>query len=136
MIISIEDNVILSGTLAKDAEAKSFNKNDRTFTIYNFSVAVDKIRQDNGEFKTIWANCYSWNPVVAKLKKGEKVFAVGKHEVQTYTNREGVESYTEKVNVDFVLSQGKSSYSGSSNQPQVQTQSFQEVPIDDDSLPF
>ena len=48
MIISIEDNVILSGTLAKDAEAKSFNKNDRTFTIYNFSVAVDKIRQDNG----------------------------------------------------------------------------------------
>ena len=134
MIISIEDNVILSGTLAKDAEAKSFNKNDRTFTIYNFSVAVDKIRQDNGEFKTIWANCYSWNPVVAKLKKGEKVFAVGKHEVQTYVNREGVESSTEKVNVDFVLSQGKSSYTGGNQQTQLPVQSFEEVQTED--LPF
>lgn len=135
MIIQIDENVILSGSLAKDAESKSFNKGERTFTTYSCSVAVDKIRQENGEFKTIWANCYSWNPALGKLKKGEKVFAVGKHEVQTYVNREGIESTAEKVNVEFVLSQGKPSYSGSSQQPAPQeVQSFQEVPIDE--LPF
>lgn len=135
MIIQIENNVILSGTLAKDAESKSFSKGEKTFTTHSCSVAVDKIRQENGELKTIWANCYSWNPALGKLKKGEKVFFVGKHEIQTYINREGVESTAEKINVEFVLSQGKSNYSGTTQQPTPQQmQSFEEIPSEE--LPF
>lgn len=135
MIIEIDGNVILTGGLAKDAEAKSFNKGEKTFTTYSCSVAVDKIKQDNGEMKTIWANCYSWSPMLGKLKKGDRVFMVGKHEVQTYTNREGAMMTTEKINVEFVTPQGKSSYnSSSSQQPSSEVQSFQEV--DTGELPF
>lgn len=135
MIIEIDGNVILTGGLAKDAEAKSFNKGEKTFTTYSCSVAVDKIKQPDGQMKTIWANCFSWNPALGKLKKGEKVLLIGKHEVQTYVNREGVETSTEKVNVDFVLSQGKSSYSGGQQaQAQTQVQTFEEV--DTGELPF
>ena len=137
MIIEIDGNVILTGGLAKDAEAKSFNKGEKTFTTYSCSVAVDKVKQDDGDMKTIWANCFSWNPALGKLKKGEKVLLIGKHETQYYTNKEGVQMSAEKINVEFVLSQGKPSYGGGSqqSQPQTQVQSFQEVDPDGE-LPF
>lgn len=95
---------MVCGVTPKDAEYRQVGEKQSSFT--TFSVKSDEIATDNGETQAKWTNCKCWHSVAryaATIKKGDMVFAVGKIETDTWTDKKTGEQKTSKNLVcDFV----------------------------------
>ena len=96
-----DGSVIISGSLAKDAEYKQVGGNNSSLT--KFAVKVGerqpKVQGERGE--AVWVSCQCWHSVARAtkaLKKFDVVFCVGKVEKKPYTSKDG----KEKVDVHLV----------------------------------
>ena len=82
---------IIIGNLTKDAEV---NKIGNDMSVCNFTVAVNRRKQKGKEQEVDYFNVVTWREQAdycgQYLKKGNKVGVVGRCEVRTYEDKEGV----------------------------------------------
>lgn len=107
--------VHVTGRIGRDPEeieTKNGNK------LLKFSVAAD--RRKNDERGALWMNINVWNGLTGKmpLEKGSAVNVVGYLDMNTYTNKEGVQVTSPEVNatsVDFAMTGGSRQNDGNGN---------------------
>lgn len=131
MFIKQNKNAMLCGKVAKEPEKKVIDKGEKTYQIVNVSVVVGKDENDN----SIWKNLYAWGSTLRNLKQGDVIFVCGEIEESKYTGRDGAEHTAEKIKVDFVAVQGKSSAS-EQTQAMANAQSLEPTETDGDNLPW
>ncbi len=131
------NRIIIMGYITKDLELKTTQNNK---TLCNFTVAVNRtFEKDKADF----IQCVVWNKPAEYLtkygKKGSLVLVEGALNIDQVDN-----SYYTKINVSQVsLIGGKSeneqgSQSGSQqvSKKEVETETFDDLGIDDSSYPF
>lgn len=91
-------NITIIGHLGRDPETKEFGGN----TVTSFSIAVTQKRKGKDNVTT-WYNCAAWNKtgqlVQQYLKKGSTAMVTGTPALETYTNKDGVQKSSIKVDV-------------------------------------
>ena len=124
------NKVILIGNVTKDVELSTSN-NGKNFA--NFTLAVSRgVENSNGDQETDFINCVAFNKTAENLakfvKKGNKLAVVGKLQIDSYIDTQGVKKYSTKVVVnedEFLTPKTQDTHPEGFN------------PIDDDdSLPF
>lgn len=130
--------LILSGSLGKDPERKTFSA---TGSVVNFTLA-ETIIGANGEKKTAWHDCGAFGKVSDTIErycqKGTAVTLTGQLRYDEYENKEGQKVKRAKMNV-FSLEitarwKEQPSVAAQPSQQQTPSQGNPEQPEDD--LPF
>lgn len=109
----------LIGNLGKDCVVNNVNGKN----VINFNVAhTEKFKDSSGmqKEKTIWVECAYWSDrtgIAPYLKKGTNVYLEGNPDVRTYTNNEGKQGASLRLNVQFVqLLGGRNNEGGAPNE--------------------
>lgn len=120
------------GRLAADAEVKDVNGKK----VLEFRIAVD---QGYGDRKTtLWISCNKWgeNTTVAQyLLKGTQVHVLGEPSLNTYTNKEGKDVTTLRLNCSQITLCGGAPVKQEQQTPVTSAADFTPPAIDGD-LPF
>lgn len=95
---------LLNGNIGKDPEIRhTSNSNTKVAT---FSVAVNRVKDKNGEVATDWFNCVAWGDqadiVEAQVKKGMTVILTGKFLTRSYDDKDGKRVYVTEFWVDTI----------------------------------
>lgn len=134
------DSVMICGGLPRDAEFKTVGEKSSSLTKFSVKVGERDIGADQRE--AIWCNCICWNKVAdltKKLKKGDIVFAIGKLQQRSYTDREGDEKTVRELVCESVFRMSPSEDAGDSGKANagLDLNDFPELDDDDDTdLPF
>lgn len=100
------NRITLIGSLGKDAETKSINKNS---TVTKFSLATSRgVQQPDKTWKeyTTWHNITAFNftkSVTDELTKGTKIFIEGRQENNSYKDKDGVQKYSSEVIAEKII---------------------------------
>lgn len=125
------------GRLGKDPETRYASSGD---AITSFSIAVGwKSKDKEG---TEWVNCTAFGKLGEicgqYLKKGSQVFVQGRFKTDKYTDKDGVERYSTKINLDNMQmlggrSEGESKPQDYNPKPEGKKPKFDELESD---IPF
>lgn len=131
--------IILMGRLTKDAETR-YTQGSEPMAISNYTLAVDRPKNKNGETVTDFINCTAFgkNAEFAEkyLKKGTKILVRGSLNIDSYTNKDGNKAYSTKVIVEHhEFCESKGTGNTTAPAPQADADGFTPAPIDED-LPF
>ena len=148
------NKVILIGRLTKDPELR---KTPTDVSVVQFTIAVNRAFQQNGERQADFINCIAWRAQAENLaryiKKGGQIAVEGSIQTRSFDDANGVRKYvTEVVCSQITFLESKKSDSGYNDLSQLEVppmrenNSFsQESPfgdlkstfdISDDDLPF
>lgn len=125
------------GRLGKDPETRYAASGD---AITSFSIAVGWKSKDKEGAE--WVNCTAFGKLgeicSQYLKKGSQVFVQGRFKTDKYTDKDGVERYSTKINLDSMQMLGGRSESESKQQdgnhkPEGKKPSFDDL---GDDIPF
>lgn len=124
--------IIISGTIGRDAEVKSFEN----FDIISFPLAVSENFKKNGEWqkKTEWFECQIFRETAGEktarnIKKGSVVIVEGKASSSAWVNKDGKATSALRVKVE------KFEIAKFADSMPVEMKENHEAKIDDDS-PF
>ncbi len=127
------------GRLGKDPEVRYTQSGD---AVCSFSLAVGwKGKEKEG---TEWVPCTAFGKLGEicgqYLKKGSQVFVQGRFKTDKFTDKDGQERYSTKINIDNMQMLGSKPEGSSNEEPQQRGQqpskpkpSFDDL---DDSIPF
>lgn len=136
------NKVILIGNLTAYVELKQSTSG---VSVCSFSIAVNRKMAKNNECDFI--NVVVWRQqaefVCKYFKKGNPILVCGQLQTRTWTDNNGQKRYATEVVADEVYFVGNKESSAEAN-PQAYTpsaytgnsQNFEEIPSDDDKLPF
>lgn len=116
------------GRLGKEPEVKYLQSGD---AVANFSIACGwKSKDKEG---TEWINVTAFGKLGEVcgqyLHKGSQVFVQGKMKTDKYTDKNGVEKYSTKIQADKIQFLGK-------NEAADAIAPATQAPVEDDSIPF
>lgn len=135
------NKVILQGNVGQDAEVRKSNSG---MHIVNFSLATNENRKKDDK----WESITTWHRVVLfdklaewnhdKLVKGVPILLEGKISNGSYENKDGVKMYTSEIigNYVRVLVKNENAEQDKGNGSQHVPASSQNLPFDDDDIPF
>ena len=97
MKISIS-NIVIAGNLTKDVEVREVSGKK----VANFTVAVSRpYKNDEGNYESDFYDCQVWGgqaEYMARGKKGDVAWAVGRHEARNWTDKNGQKRRDWRVN--------------------------------------
>lgn len=94
------NKIILIGRMTKDPEIKHLEEVDKY--ICNFTVAVNRrIKNSNGTFDADFIPVTVWGKTAENtakyMKKGSLVSVVGRLQIRSYNNKDGIKKYVTEV---------------------------------------
>ena len=96
------NKVILMGRLTRDPDMRVAGE----LNVANFSLAVDRKYQRNGEKETDFFNCTAFGKqadfVDKYLKQGTKILATGRIQNDNYTNKDGQKVHSTQIMVEEI----------------------------------
>lgn len=141
------NKVILMGRLTRDPEVR-YSTGENSTAIARYSLAVDRRYKRDGEPTADFINCVVFGKgaefTEKYLQKGTKIAVVGRIQTGSYTNKDGVKTYTTEVVVEeqeFAESKAASESHDTkpvANQNRGSENGFMNIPddADDEELPF
>lgn len=137
------NSVSLTGRLTRDPELR-YTQNNKAYV--NFTIAVDRGKDQNGERQADFIQCSAWNKtaeVIGKyLHKGSLIGVEGRIQTRNYENQQGQKVYVTEVligRLTFLESkqQNQSQNNSYGGGQQYQQQRYDDPSqIGDDDLPF
>lgn len=140
------NKAILMGRLTKDPEVR-YSTGENATAIARYTLAVDRRFKRDGEPTADFISCVAFGRsgefAEKYLHKGTKIAVVGRIQTGSYTNKDGVKTYTTEVVVEeqeFAESKSASEHNSKESAPRQNrgSEDFVSVPdgIDDEALPF
>lgn len=134
------NKISLIGRLTKDPELK-YTTGANSTPFINFSLAVNRRFSKDGQPNADFFNCVCFGKSAETIanfcQKGSQLGVVGRVELGSYTNKDGVKVNTTSVMVeefDFVGSKAGSNANANNNN---NSSGFMDIPgSDDEELPF
>ena len=130
------NRVMLIGNLGRDAETR-FTTNNLSVTSYTLATTNSYKGKDGN-----WVNDTTWHNIVSfnlsdyfkeNLKKGRKFYIEGRISKRDYTDKDGIKRYSSEVISERMIPLDSS---GTTGEPEEQTQSSDVNIEDNDDLPF
>ena len=105
------NRVVLVGRLVKDPEVK---KTPNDISVCQFTIAVDRAYQQNGQKQSDFINCVVWrgqaDNLAKYMRKGNQIGVDGRLQSRSYEDNGGVKRYVTEVICDSIqFLQSKSS---------------------------
>lgn len=129
------NKVILMGRLTKDVEVK-YSQSSNPVAVARYSIAVRRQFTKQGEQDVDFFNIVSFGKAgefaEKYFKKGQMVAVVGRLQVNTWEDQQKVKH----TSIDVVAEEQHFAGSKNDNPTQNAQQSTQQIPQDDDDLPF
>ena len=135
------NKVILMGRLTRDPEIR-YSQGENATAIARFSLAIDRKYKREGEPTADFINCVAFGKTAEIIEKycrqGIKLVVEGRWQTGSYTNRDGVNVYTNDCvveNLEFAESKASSE---NSTKPETQSNEWANIPdgVEDEGLPF
>ena len=142
------NKVILCGRLTADVELK---QTQTGISVCSFTLAINRRVAKDQEQKADFINCVAWRQTAEFIgnyfRKGSSLCIVGNIQTRSWTDQNGQKRYATEVIVDEAMfvdskndAQGAGTVAPTNYIPEAynaqQTQNFEGVSGDDDSLPF
>ncbi len=144
------NKVILIGNMTADPELKQTASG---VSVCSFSIAINRRFAKEGEQNVDFINIVAWRQqaefVSRYFKKGKAILICGQLQTRTWTDNQGNKRYATEVVADEVAFAGNNeSPTGQKNEPTsngsytptgyeaTQNTNFEEIPSDDEGLPF
>lgn len=139
------NKAILMGRLTKDPEVR-YSTGENATAIARYTLAVDRRFKRDGEPTADFISCVAFGRsgefAEKYLHKGTKIAVVGRIQTGSYTNKDGVKTYTTEVVVEeqeFAESKSASEHNSKESAPRQNrgSEDFMSVPDGiDEELPF
>jgi single-strand DNA-binding protein len=136
------NKVILIGNVGKDPEVRHL---DSGVAVASFPLATSetyKNKENQKVTNTEWHNIVVWRGLadVAEkyVKKGNPLYIEGKIRTRSWDDKDGIKRYTTEIVADNMQMLGtKQSNEESASAPEnISTEDIENIPAEDDDLPF
>lgn len=102
--------VTIAGRFTKDPELKTANKGDNSFSVVNFTLAIQQFSKVNKK-EAMFLNFVAYSTIAERIckccNKGDKIAVTGRLESNSYVDKNGTKRTKLQVNVETIEFMGK-----------------------------
>ena len=141
------NKIVLMGRMTRDPELR-YTPSQTPVTTFTLAVDRDYTNKSTNEKQTDFIDCVAWSSAefISKyFQKGSMAVVSGRLQLRDWTDKNGIKRRSAEVNVDNIYfgeskrrddAQTTGSSYGQQAAAPVQPPQFEELPDDDDELPF